>query len=193
MREVWKPIANFPGYDASSLGRVRSWRYNKGVLLVPRLLRPVPRDSGHLKVSISPDRTVRAKCVYVHTLVMLAFRGPCPPGYQCRHLNGDPADNRLGNLRWGTAKENARDRDLHGRTARGERSGFHTHPHLFRGEMHWARRFPERRARTARVTEAEVRAIRASQAALSDIALRYGISQSYVSNIRSGRRRTCPA
>jgi hypothetical protein len=33
---------------------------------------------------------------------------------QCRHLDGDPANNRLDNLRWGTPIENAQDRKRHG-------------------------------------------------------------------------------
>jgi hypothetical protein len=33
-----------------------------------------------------------------------------------RHLNGDPGDNRLANLAYGTPAENAADRRAHGRT-----------------------------------------------------------------------------
>jgi len=38
---------------------------------------------------------------------------------ECCHLDGDPENNHLENLRWDTPKANARDRDFHGRTARG--------------------------------------------------------------------------
>jgi hypothetical protein len=34
---------------------------------------------------------------------------------QCRHLDGNPSNNRPDNLRWGTAKENAADMIRHGR------------------------------------------------------------------------------
>lgn len=59
-----------------------------------------------------------------HTLVLLTFVGPCPPGFECCHSpDHDPANNSLVNLRWDTRKANMRDRDLHGRTAHGERGG----------------------------------------------------------------------
>lgn len=66
--------------------------------------------------------------VTAHALVMRAFVGPCPPGQQVRHLDGDPTNNRWapgneeetkaasGNLIYGTPKENIHDRDkVHGR------------------------------------------------------------------------------
>lgn len=59
----------------------------------------------------------------VHRLVLEAFVGPCPEGYQGAHGDGDVSNNHLKNLRWATPGENAADRDAHGRTARGERQG----------------------------------------------------------------------
>lgn len=46
----------------------------------------------------------------IHRLVLDAFAGPRPEGMECRHLNGDPKDNRLRNLVWGTRAENMADR-----------------------------------------------------------------------------------
>jgi hypothetical protein len=49
---------------------------------------------------------------------LLAFVGAPGPGQTVtRHLNGDPADNRLANLAWGTPRENGRDTVRHGRCA----------------------------------------------------------------------------
>jgi hypothetical protein len=44
---------------------------------------------------------------------------------ECRHLDGNPANNRLENLAWGTDKENGQDRIRHGRKSggRGESNG----------------------------------------------------------------------
>lgn len=72
--------------------------------------------SGYLQVGL------HGKTARVNRLVAQAFI-PNPDGLpESHHKNGNPADNRLENIRWGTAKTNAIDRDLHGRTARGERN-----------------------------------------------------------------------
>ena len=42
----------------------------------------------------------------VHILVLEAFKGPCPPGHQARHLNDVGSDNRVDNLEWGTLSDN---------------------------------------------------------------------------------------
>jgi len=38
--------------------------------------------------------------------VLEAFVGPAPEGHEGLHGDGDPANNRLDNLRWGTRSEN---------------------------------------------------------------------------------------
>jgi hypothetical protein len=62
----------------------------------------------------------RRRTCFVHRLVLAAFSGEGRPDLECRHGNGDRADNRYDNLSWGTALENAADRQAHGHTARGE-------------------------------------------------------------------------
>jgi hypothetical protein len=57
----------------------------------------------------------------VHALVARTHLGPQPaPGYEVRHLDGNKLNNDFRNLAWGTSKENADDRERHGRTSRGE-------------------------------------------------------------------------
>lgn len=124
----WMPIPGFEGqYEASDTGLIRSLdRYvttrrrahktgdemteyqslRKGRILKPGTLKP----SGHLHVVLAGrfDRTV-------HTLVLEAFVGPCPPGMMARHLNDNPTDNQLENLCWGTRRENSYDAVKNGR------------------------------------------------------------------------------
>lgn len=112
--EIWKDIPGHEGrYQVSDLGNVRSVDHR--VRLVTRqagettrrvpgkLLRPGPSRSGHLSVAIG-----KGNSRMVHQLVMLAFVGPCPARHEVLHLNHNPADNRLVNLRYGTRSENLR-------------------------------------------------------------------------------------
>jgi hypothetical protein len=59
----------------------------------------------------------------VHHLVLETFVGLCPDSMETRHLNGNPSDNRLVNLCWGTPKENGKDKARHGTRVHGEDHG----------------------------------------------------------------------
>jgi len=60
--------------------------------------------------------------VVVHKLVAWVFLGhPPTSNHEVCHKNGDKKDNRVTNLKWGTRKENAADREKHGQTYRGKR------------------------------------------------------------------------
>lgn len=118
----WLPVPDFPGYLVSLEGDIWSvgtnWR-GKGVFrLTPRL----DQRTGYYFAHLTCDgRTFKRSW---HSVVCSAFYGPRPKGMYVRHLNGVKADNRPANLRWGTPKENAEDRDRHGTTARGTRNGW---------------------------------------------------------------------
>ena len=104
--EIWKDIPNYEGkYQVSNLGNVRSFRQS----IAPKLLKPGRMFQGHLSVALGRNNS---QCV--HKLVLLAFVGPAPYKHECRHLNGNPSDNRLENLRWGTRSENILDAVRHG-------------------------------------------------------------------------------
>ncbi len=66
----------------------------------------------HHQLMLRADGFYRMR--YVHQLVLEAFVGPCPSGLECRHLDGNPDNNQLENLRWGTRLENMADKKLHG-------------------------------------------------------------------------------
>lgn len=121
MVEAWKAVAGYEGlYEVSNAGRVRSLdridrlgRKRRG-----RIIRGGD-SKGYRNVLLSKDGTAFA--VTVHRLVAHAFLAG--HGNEIRHLNGDRTNNRADNLAWGTAKDNANDRQQHGRTARGEKIG----------------------------------------------------------------------
>lgn len=52
--------------------------------------------------------------VLIHQLVLAVFVGTRPEGLVVRHLNGNSRDNRLSNLAYGTAAQNAQDAIAHG-------------------------------------------------------------------------------
>lgn len=103
--EVWKLIPLTLGrYEASNLGRVRSVDFFDGRRQVKgRVLKPHTMPSGHLQVVLG-----RGNNRTVHRCVAEAFLGPRPLLTDILHLNHDPADNRLKNLKYGTRSENLR-------------------------------------------------------------------------------------
>lgn len=110
--EEWRPIPTAPGYEASSLGRIKSVAKGPG-RKVGRIMSQNPNGRGlYPKV----DLTSGGKRISrpVHRLVGAAFLGPIPEGLETRHLNGDGFDNRLANLKYGTHTENMQDSIAHG-------------------------------------------------------------------------------
>lgn len=178
--EEWRAIDGYEGlYEVSSLGRVRSL---DRVVLCKRtpglrrgiVLKPIPDKDGYPRARLCRDGGIAD--FKVHQLVCRAFNGPPPrPGMEVRHDDGDPSNNRPGNLFWGTALENAADRKRHGTDARGEKSV------------------------RAKVTQAQADEIRAAHAAaqagrrrvprgwLPEMAVLYGVSPVTISCICQGR------
>lgn len=128
MSEVWKPIPGFPGYVASSLGRVGSYRLHGSPpgrsggdqsARTPklRLLKASPDPGGYLRVNLQANGKTCPQ--YVNRLVLLAFVGEPPPGHETRHFpDRDKTNNRPDNLSWGTHKQNVADKAFHGTTTR---------------------------------------------------------------------------
>lgn len=119
--EVWKPIPGWEGfYDVSDFGRVRSvarvvMRSNGVKNSVKHRILKSGKSLVQPYLFVCLNKTgSRAFSVRVHNLVAQAFLGPKPEGMLIRHLNGNPADNRLTNLAYGTYQENALDMHDHG-------------------------------------------------------------------------------
>lgn len=115
-------------------------------------------------------RTEKGKfsCRRIHRLLLLAFVGPKPDGLVTRHLNGNPLDNRLENLCYGTYAENRADAKSHGTERRGS-------SHV-----------------NAKLTEeqvAEIRRLKATSAVTyRELSERFGVSAGVLCNIVSGKR-----
>jgi hypothetical protein len=100
---TWANIAEFPGYQASSDGEVRSLLGRE-----PRVLRPsLNRRTGYLQVCVRREHKTYVRTV--HLLVALAFIGPQPWGMKVAHYDDDKLNNRLWNLNYETRSQIARD------------------------------------------------------------------------------------
>lgn len=108
-------ISGYSNYRVGDDGSV----WSKARTGIWRPLKKTISNRGYELVGLYADG--RSRQFFVHKLVLSAFREPCPPGLQCRHLDGNPANNLLTNITWGTPKENADDRTAHGRSPIGSK------------------------------------------------------------------------
>lgn len=126
---------------------------------------------GYYMVSLwTEDRKERK--IFIHSAVLLAFSGPRPTGYDSLHGNGDPSDNRIDNLRWGTRKENLADAKRHGRLLTRERN---------------------KMAKMSELRVVAVKALRDYGWTQRDIATVLGVSQPTIHAIVTGKRWGVPA
>jgi len=160
--EEWRALPGYCGrYEVSNMGNIRSIDHvlSDGRFWAGRIIKQRASRSGYMSVRLCCNGH---HWRWVHRLVLEAFVSACPVGMECAHNNGNPADNRLCNLRWDTRRGNHADKVLHGTTVRGERNAL------------------------AKLTEADVRtvfAMRERGALLSEIASTFGVTAANVSNI----------
>lgn len=120
--EEWRPVKDWPWYEVSRTGLVRSigrWveQFKDGRLWrrqwrPGKVLAPGRGKVGYLTVTLMGEG--RRETCAVHQLVAETFHGSRPPGMVCRHLDGNPVNNVATNLMWGTPFENSQDAVAHG-------------------------------------------------------------------------------
>ena len=157
------------GYRASIYGEIQSrWRPGGSLVDEWKTLNPRVGEGGYLYFNARGDV---GKTVKVHHAVLRAFVGEPPVGCVVRHIDGNPLNNCLWNLCYGTQKENQGDMQRHGTTRTGERNG------------------------RAKLSVVDVHAIKAAYAAgesQSSIGGRYGVGQAAVSKIVRGASWVAP-
>lgn len=155
--ENWKPVFGFEGiYEVSDFGRVRTIK--TGRIKKPSI------DKGDNRLLLQLWKNNKQSAVRVHRIVLLAFAGFPPEGYECCHNDGNPQNNNLCNLRWDTAASNQADRVKHGTSNRGSSCG------------------------SAKLTESQVIAIRSDNRLQRIIAIDYGVWPAHISRIKNGKR-----
>ena len=123
MKEKWKAIPGYEGYEASNLGRVRSFRNSRwGLTEKPYVLKASKSPKGYM--TLYPMVNGKQKTKAVHRMVAEAWvenksAKPC-----INHIDGNKSNNLPFNLEWCTIQENnahSMATGLH-RSFRGERA-----------------------------------------------------------------------
>ena len=108
--ERWIDILGYESlYQISSNGRVRRL---KGYMCVKHRLLKLQRWGQYPCVELCKNGLRRTH--NIHDLMLTSFFGPRPPDMICRHLDGDPTNNEIDNLIWGTQSANLIDSMQHG-------------------------------------------------------------------------------
>ncbi len=145
----YKSIPGHPMYEAGDDGSIRSW-----VRGTPHILKPGRSTPyGHLTVVLRRRNTQS-----VHVLVAATFLGPRPPGADTRHKDGNPSNNSIANLEYGTRAQNCRDVLLH------------------------------KRRKLTLEQAAEIRAALSAGAKQLDLAALYSVNPGTIAHIKSGKQ-----
>lgn len=163
----YREVNGFPGYRVGDDGSVWTQK-SKGrskKLGEWRTMKLGKDTSGYLMANLSHEG--KSKTILVHHVVLRAFGFEKPtPKHETRHLDGVKTNNRLGNLKWGTSKENNDDQRKHGTLCLGERH------------------------RSARLTELDIKKIRNDYPELDngEVAAIFGVDRSHICKIRKRRK-----
>lgn len=97
--EIWKPIRNFPSYNASSEGRIMNIRTR-------RILKMYIGEKGYAQVCLRKNN--QQYTLKVHKLIAETFLGE-HPGMVVRHRDLNRSNNCVDNLEWCTRAETISD------------------------------------------------------------------------------------
>jgi hypothetical protein len=94
---ILKPIPQDLNYGVNELGEVFSLRFN-------RKLKGTINSNGYMQLFTSKES--KSKAYLVHRLVWNAFVGEIPQGFELDHIDRNPLNNALSNLRLVTRQQN---------------------------------------------------------------------------------------
>jgi hypothetical protein len=161
-----KTIPGYEDYECDIFGNVYSLNYNKTG--ERRKLKLNKKASGYNEIKLFKNG--KRNYFTVHKLVMLTFVGKRPKGLQINHINGIKDDNRLENLEYCTASENA----LHAFEL-GLRFGFE-------GEKNGQSKLNKQK-----VIEIKTELLNYKRGMISALGRKYEVDPETISNIKNGR------
>jgi hypothetical protein len=101
-KEVWKEITNYPNYEVSTTGLIRSLNYrNTGKT---QILKHRFGKRGYAYLNLYNEFGKRT--VTVHRMVLETFVYNNDPTLVCDHIDCNKRNNKLSNLRWLSFDEN---------------------------------------------------------------------------------------
>lgn len=182
--EEFRPVPGFEDrFFVSNLGRIIRHSCAKtptpGSRNACGICKPGVSNCGYLMIRIRYKGCV--KRMYVHQVVLAAFFGPRPDGYQVNHISGLKVDNAATNLEYVTPSENMKHAYRLGLHASGDMHPSRLHPErVIRGESH-------PRAKLSESSVREIRRLREEDKTMKDIAQMFGVSRRSIGLILKGK------
>ena len=105
--EKWKTIFDFPNYEVSNKGNIRSKEYNDslGHLRRSKELKKQVNNCGYEYVILS-SKEEKHKTLTVHRIVAKTFIPNPEEKEDVNHIDGNKLNNNVNNLEWTTTQEN---------------------------------------------------------------------------------------
>lgn len=154
----YKILSKFPDYRIYSDGSIFSYRRKT----IPKKLSFSINNAGYFQTCLT-NIDNKAVQMTVHPIIAAAFHGPPNDDQVVRHLDSNPRNNNISNLKYGTVKENVHDSIDAGNFAKGEKQPCTT------------------------LTNKEVLCIAKDTRKQKEIAKDYKVSIKVVSDIKSGK------
>jgi hypothetical protein len=170
LEELWKSIPDFPDYEISNLGRVKS-SYSKNKLLKWNVQKVSKTSDKYKYVFVKLQKNKQSFSRGVASLVLTAFVGPCPDKMEACHNDGNSLNNCIDNLRWDSHLNNMQDCVKH---------GTYSSPPIYVGED----------SPRAKLSWVQIRAIRTREYVVglnNRLSEEFGVTASTISAIRSNK------